>query len=688
MRFGVLALVGVGIVAAGAARAQQAGAPGTVIKAETRLVLVDVVVTDKKGNYITDLTAKDFQVWEDGKEQQIAGCTFEGGAAPAESLKRHLVFVFDYQNMRPGEQVRAQEAAVKFIDANIAPNRPMAVATFTKGLTIGPFTVDAEKLRQAIAATRTVVSSSAATDAAAMAAAMEKTAPSAGMSGVATRGGRAPILALRNLARSLGALPGRKMVVLFSPGFIEGRNTPEMTAAIDAFNRSNVAIYPVDLGGLEGAAAGSVFDAGTGSFKPLQLLPSAAPMTLPLRAMQANRPPANDDGGRSIGAAMQGQRSDLSADVRPRDMPRYALIDLAKETGGFVVTATNDIFGAVEKIGREQDQYYVLSYSAPATMDGSCHSLKVKVKRGGAVVRARSRYCNVRSPDLLAGTPVARQLEAKLTDPAQGNAGASMQAPFFYSGDEKTPRVNVVVDIPFKTVSLTKEKGKMRGTVSVLGAAYRPDGAVAARFSDALKLELDKKQMEALEGKPLRYEKQFDIAPGQYTLKLALDLGGETFSRLETPLTIEGCEGKGIALASLALSNDVRPAAQAGGALLEDRTPLTTRGLFVIPSGSHRFKASEQVLIYTEVFDALLTNTPPPDVGLVLKIKDRKTGVEKQNSGLVKVTGMGATEDDRVTVGLNLPVKQLGPGTYVLEVMAMDSFGNQTPSRSVDLDIE
>src|SRR5277367_5273821 len=42
-----------------------------VIRRETRLVLVDTVVTDKKGNYIRDLTQKDFKVFEDNKEQTI-----------------------------------------------------------------------------------------------------------------------------------------------------------------------------------------------------------------------------------------------------------------------------------------------------------------------------------------------------------------------------------------------------------------------------------------------------------------------------------------------------------------------------------------------------------------------------------------------------------------------------------------
>src|ERR1039458_9302158 len=51
-----------------------------VIRTETRLVLVDSVVTDKKGNYVRDLTQTDFKVWEDGKEQAITSFSFEESA--------------------------------------------------------------------------------------------------------------------------------------------------------------------------------------------------------------------------------------------------------------------------------------------------------------------------------------------------------------------------------------------------------------------------------------------------------------------------------------------------------------------------------------------------------------------------------------------------------------------------------
>ncbi len=73
------------LLAAGFAQAQApapAPAPvdsGVVIQTETRVVLVDAIVTDKKGEYLRNLTAKDFKVWEDNKEQSIKSFSFESG---------------------------------------------------------------------------------------------------------------------------------------------------------------------------------------------------------------------------------------------------------------------------------------------------------------------------------------------------------------------------------------------------------------------------------------------------------------------------------------------------------------------------------------------------------------------------------------------------------------------------------
>src|ERR1700678_4262797 len=113
-----------------AARAQAPADSGAVLRTETKLVLVDSVVTDKKGGYIHDLEAKDFKVFEDNKEQQIKSFSFEAGKTTPSNLKHYLVLFFDNSTMDFGDQARARQAATKFIDTNGGPNRLMAVANF------------------------------------------------------------------------------------------------------------------------------------------------------------------------------------------------------------------------------------------------------------------------------------------------------------------------------------------------------------------------------------------------------------------------------------------------------------------------------------------------------------------------------------------------------------------------------
>ena len=75
------------------------------------------------------------------------------------------------------------------------------------------------------------------------------------------------------------------------------------------------------------------------------------------------------------------------------------------------ITSTRDYSRSAKK----QTDYYLLAYSPTESPDGSCHALKVKVDKGGATVRARSSYCNMKAQDLLAGKPVEQDLEYKLT---------------------------------------------------------------------------------------------------------------------------------------------------------------------------------------------------------------------------------------------------------------------------------
>src|ERR1700676_4271240 len=234
--------------------------PVAVIKKESKLVLVDAVVTDKKGEYVRDLTQKDFKVYEDNKEQQVA--TFSTGADVAvqanNAQRRYLILFFDNSSMAAPDQIQARGAAAKFMEANTGPDRLMAGVDFGGTLRIAQnFTANPDALRAAISGVKTsYVASNAAPDSAG-----SGSISSPGFSSISSAetdyGARTMLLAVRSLAKNLRSVPGRKMLVLFSTGFaLTSENQSELTATIDACNKSNVAIYSLDVRGLVAAVPG------------------------------------------------------------------------------------------------------------------------------------------------------------------------------------------------------------------------------------------------------------------------------------------------------------------------------------------------------------------------------------------------------------------------------------------------
>jgi hypothetical protein len=369
---------------------------------------------------------------------------------------------------------------------------------------------------------------------------------------------------------------------------------------------------------------------------------------------------------------------------------QQVLYELAAGTGGFVIVNTNDLLGGLQRIAQEQTQYYVLGYTPAPSDEGTCHTLRVKVDRGGTVVRARSGYCNVRPTDLLAGKPVEKQLENQATGSQPGNIAASMLAPYFYTS-ANTARVNLAIEIPASAVKFVKQKGKMHAEINVIGLAYNLDGTIGARFSDNVEFNFDgKSEVEEFSKKPYHYENQFEIASGQYTLKVAFSSGGESFGKLEMPLAVDTYDAKQFGMSALALSKELHPLSQVGSgldaALLEDRTPLVAQGMQIIPAGSDRFKKGDLALFYVEIYDPLLTTATPPNVSIQMHVVDRKTGEHKIDAaGPVASAQAG---NPVVALGGSVPTDKLGPGSYRLELKAADSAGNSTAARTADFEVE
>jgi hypothetical protein len=244
-------------------------------------------------------------------------------------------------------------------------------------------------------------------------------------------------------------------------------------------------------------------------------------------------------------------------------------------------------------------------------------------------------------------------------------------------------------------VKIDKDKGKFRGVINILGIATKPDGSVAARFSDAVKLDFeDQKQVDAFKTSKYHYENQFDIGAGKYTLKVVFNSGGEAFGKLEAPLAIDPYDGKTFMLSSLALSSKYGPAGAFGStldaALIEDRTPLITHGVQIIPNGTNSFKKGETPVVYLEIYEPLeAQEKPPADLAIALQILilDPKTQAPKADTGLFRIPLPEKHGSPMINFATKIPSDTIEPGEYILQVKAFDS-ANKSVARVMPIAVQ
>lgn len=741
----------------------QASPDGVVIRTETRQVLVDVVVTDKKG-YVADLKEKDFKVYEDNREQPIKSFSWEADpSSPAHAQKHYLVLLYDQCHINFSDQAQARDAALKFVSANSGNNRPMSVVTFLGGMkTIQDFSEDTAKINQAVGS---------------------MTGPNLGTGTAVCKGDIAAqfFFGLEDLAKALSTIPGRKSLVVVSEGFpIGGVGHSEGVAAVNQLNKANVAVYPIDIRGVStlglgmpaphaqlqpppaGIQAflqtvvyrpdlGMAFAPQRGGAAPAGGAPSGggarggSPAPAPAPAPSSGRgnapAPAPSSGrgnapapssGRGNAPAPGGGRggAPTGAPARPAapltTVPQNLRLQntlrnlnpaipvtatdnqqvmylLAQGTGGFVI-ADNDVLGAMLKISKEQDQYYLLGYTPPDPLDvGTCHTIKVKVEKSGLEVRSRSGYCNVKPQDLLTGTTAEQTLEAKATASQAGNIPATLQVPYFYTA-HNVARVQVAMDITPAAIKFEKvkekdketgkEENKLHAEVNVLGIASTPQGAVAARFSDVVKLDFDNEnEVKKFQSEPMHYENQFDVASGSYTLKVVFNSAGDQFGKLEAPLVVDPYDPKDFSLSGLAFSKESYPVAEAGlnldAMLLEDKRPMIAGGLQFVPAGTNRFtKNNTRTAVYFEIYEPALENrTDETWVGLRMVVVDAATGEIKSDSGGIKLNLPPAGQGDMLARAYSVPLDKLSPGTYRVIVSAADN-ASKMAQRQVEFTLQ
>ncbi|HET7295461.1 MAG TPA: VWA domain-containing protein [Vicinamibacteria bacterium] len=379
--------------------------------AEIEQVTVDAVVTDKKGNPVTDLTPADFAITEDGKPQEVvnfeaikvSGTPVEKPAArPAVSVNRRpedrtgrtFVILFDDLQMTRFQGNIAKRAVAEFLTSGTREgDRVMLVATgggawWSTRMMAGRDELitllkrldgrlildnapdrlsDYEAMRihayndsETAARVQRRFDSLGVTQRAAQdRRGFESTvmdpyvrSRAADVYFQAVTRNRVTLQVLVRLLDSLQATKGRKSVILVSQGFIYDPNLAEFKDVVQASRRGNAAVYFLDTRGLE--ALGTQFSA----------------------EFQAPTDP------RDVGAALLDQ-----------SLASEGSESIASDTGGFSVRNTNDLGKGIQRIANETQMYYLIGYIPTNTArDGRFRKIGVSVKRKGLNVRARKGY--------------------------------------------------------------------------------------------------------------------------------------------------------------------------------------------------------------------------------------------------------------------------------------------------------
>jgi VWFA-related protein len=603
-----------------------AAQPGLKIKSESRMVLVDAVVTGKKDAAVTGLAAGDFHVFEDGKDQPVTAFQSHAGPATPGMPQQHFLLLFDGDSIDDLQSLR--EPASRFIADNAGPNRLLAIAHYSSGcMTIATqFSADVGELQHALGNLPTLLHRCGDT---------------------ADPNGDLQAMYYAQLASDLAKVPDRKVLVLFAAGATPDANAPVRWSGPARMSRSmDPAQMPTGSdrreAQMEAASPGHAARPGTAVLAPSKMEAEFRKADVSVYTLQ------------------------VKAGERP---PGWAL-HLADATGGRELSRGNDLIAALHLLSREQDETYTLGYVPPESAEGSCHVLKITVDRPNAKVRARSLYCNVHEVNLTAAKPLENELE-NLANTLHGRGGAvSASLPYFYEADG-VARVNLALEIP---------EGKPGVEMDLLGLAYDLADEVAARFSDSVKLDSDAHA-------PFHYERQFRIRPGNYRFKLVYRLGKDGSGVVEAPLSIGPFDAHQLILSDIALGRGLEPisAEAMEEAAAEGQRPLVFRGNRIVVSGSDILPKASAAEAYFEIYSP--PSSRPVRLSMRLRLLAAQNNQQIWASGDIDLSEMAKSASFMMPVALKLPVSAFSAGRYRAELIVKDSLGGQS-ARSVQFRIE
>ena len=653
---------------------QQPAQTAPAFRSTVNLVMVDVVVRDKKGAVVTGLKSDDFQLLEDGKPQEIRTFALEqisptaqpieraaaltgvapgvGVSAPATPSPltsadvaghRLLTLLFDTSSMQPEDVQKAADAAIKWVDEQMTTADLVAVASVGSTLQVlSDFSGDKEQVHAVLTAFSgadgtafaAVDASTAATDEAAGGQTTDSTAADVSAQELDTFNNDVRLRALKTLAEALAPIQQKKAILYFSAGMQRNGtdNQVELRAAVNAAVRANVAIYPVDARGLQAVVPGG-------------------------SARQGSR------GGLSAftGSAVANQFSTLAAQ-------QETLTTLAADTGGKAFLDSNDFGEAFGQVTKDISSYYILGYaSTNDSRDGRYRRITVRLRgRSDLKVEAREGYYADRDFAHTARGDREAQLQEQLsmqipaTDvPMFVTAGWFRLAPDRYY-------VPISVAVPGSAVP--PASGQAAVTLDVAGFIRDERNFPVGRIRDTM--TVPSAGAQSLAARQVLYQTGVSLPPGRFSMKLVVreNATGQMGS-FESRIVVPELKQAPVKVSSVVLGTQLQPAAGRKTA-----SPLVRDGLELLPNLTHIVSRTQKLYFYYEVYDPAQEAGAPQ---LRTSLAFYRGRVKVFETPVVERTQMDAADRHAAIFQFEVPAGSLTAGLFTCQVNIIDEVASR-----------
>ncbi len=674
-------------------------------------IVIDVVVRDKQGNPIQGLTADDFQIFEDGVRQEVGSLTAvskppvtapEAAVVPAgsptdsagEAAKKApevLALVFD--RLSADARALAYNAANQYIGSGKVSNNVVAVFGIDQSLVFHQtFTRDGDAIRDAVrsASGRSTASFNTTREKAAQSAADLVRAGTAlnAMTGNAGPGGApgaiggaaadaqfatiqrrmaetfqslerdeqgyATANALMAVVSAMKVIPGRKSVVFFTEGLAIPPNVKSrFESVIDAANRANVSIYPMDAAGLRTLSTTKETNDGVSEASAITLA----------------RDPTRDVTDRPMMMALEKNEDLLRAD------PHSGLDTLADQTGGFLIANTNNLRGGFQRIDTDMRNYYVLTYvPTNGSYDGRFRSVDVKVRRNDARVSSRKGYFALRATS---GAPVLgfeAPAVAILERPKPPNDFPVRALSLRFPDADRPGLVPVLVTVP--TASMTFKEipdRKLKSTdFLVLVQIKDGSGTVLEKMSQRYEIQVPVDQAVTARAGEVLFYREPVLGAGVYSMETVVydAISGKAAVRLAT-LDMGSTNVDALRLSSIVA---VRNAENVPEAQRLPGSPLYVGEQLLTPSMGEPFSkaTTKELPFYFVIYPGKGGDAPAATLSLLSSGKV----LAEAPLQLAAVDARG-----RIPQVSRIPVEALPPGTYELRVAVKQ--GTQTAAQGL-----